>query len=204
MKIIAKVLAIFTALFLAAFLIGWIYISIPVAHVSLSKNSHCKLEFHQLLTGKCILSYYVAGTCMGTTTLHSDLLNNPLACFPGPDEKSVICLSDLDTFQAAFTVDFTKRNNKGTAIPPRLQEPGQEAVDHSDFEVRACTYEEVDFVKQYIKTVDLSTLSNCIRWGARPETRQGVLKFLIYATTPNNWQDPVLKDAHPLMLPAEP
>jgi len=182
-------------------LAGWSYMSIPVAQISLSENRHCSLVFHEFLTGKCVLSYYKNNTRVGTVVLHSDLLNNPLAIFPGPDGQTVVCLSDLDTFQAAFTIDLTNQNNNGVAIPDWLRKPDQEAVDRSDFLVRACTKNEVEFVANYIKTANMASLSNCVRWGASRETREAYREFLICATTPHDWRDSLLKHASPLMLP---
>lgn len=175
----ARLFAYFCALYLA----GWIYVSIPVSHFSFSKDRYCKMEFHQWLTGRCVLSYYENSVCVGTVRLHSDLLNNPVAFFPGMDGESVVCFSYLDTTWAAFTVDFTKQDNNGVVIPERLRDPGQEAVDRSDFEVRACTRKEVNFVEQYIKTVDSNTLSNLvIRGSTAPETRRNLLTFLVMAS----------------------
>jgi hypothetical protein len=169
---------------LCAFILAWwVYISVPVAHLSFSKDRYCTLEFHQWSTGRCVLSYDENGVCVGTVRLHSDLLNNPIAFFPGPDGESVVCLSDLDTMGVAFIVDFSKRDRNGVVIPERLRDPGEESVDRSDFEVRACTRKEVDFVAQYIKTTDPKTLSNLVRWGTTaPQTRENMLNFLKFAT----------------------
>ena len=202
-KIMFKVLGVLVVLAIIAF---WSYLSISVGRLALSKERRCELVFHEWLTGRCVLSYYENGICLGKVRLNNDIFITPQAFFPGPDGKSVVCLSWPDTFYAAFTVDFTKRNDKGVIIPPRLQLPGQEAVDFSNFEVRACTRKEVDFVYNYIKTVDLNTLSHLVRWsewGTTEETREGMLRCLIWATTPRDYRDPVLKYAAPLILPEE-
>jgi len=181
-------------------LAGWIYFSLPVAHLSFSKDRRCEMEFHQWYTGRCILSYYENDVPVGTVRLHSDFFDNPIAFFPGPDGRSVICFSFLDTTYAAFTVDFTKRNQKGVYVPLLLRVPDEPVVDHSDFEVRACTAKEVAFVGHYIKTVDLATLSNLVRNGTTPETREDMLRHLAWSTHLPDRGDPVLKYAKPQIL----
>jgi hypothetical protein len=192
---------IFWTLVVLAVLAFWGYISTPVARINFSKDRRCKLVFHELLTGNCVLSYYENNVCLGTVKLHSDFLNNPMAFFPGPSGECIVCLSYLDTTYAAFTVDLSKQSLKVGDIPPELRQPGQEAVDSSDFEVRACTRKEVDFVVKYIKSVDIRTLSNLVRGGLTEEEREALLKSLIWATTSSNWRDPLLKYAKPQILP---
>jgi hypothetical protein len=210
MKIIKKVALIAaaaSAIIVVVLLVAWwAKVSTEVAHVTFSNNRYCKLQFHQWNTGRSVLSYYENGICIGVVQLNNDLFNDPLAMFPGPDGQSVVCLSWPDTYNAAFTVDFSKRSPGGMPIPKRLQLYSQEAVDFSNFKVRACTPEEVDFVRDYIKRVDLKTFASCTRWGASGATedqREDALRFLTWATSPNNWQDPILKDAVPLILPEE-
>ena len=186
---------------LAAILIAWTYFSIPIGHLALSKDRQCKLEFHQWYTGRCILSYYENNVCVGTVRLHSDFFNNPIAFFPGPDGNSVICFSFLDTTYAVFTVDLSTRNSREGGNSLQLRVPDEPVVDRSDFKVRACTAKEVDFVSQYIQTVDLSTLANLVRGGATQNTRKNMLTHLTWATNQNNWQDPVLKYAKPQIMP---
>ena len=130
--------------------------------------------------------YYENGLCTGTVRLSGGLLADPLAFFPGPDANTVLCLSWLDITNAAFTVDFAKRNPRGVTIPEQLED----AVDWSAFEVRACTRREVDFTEQYLKTVDRQTLSHLVRGGSgSEEERQNMLKFLHSATTPSGGYD---------------
>jgi hypothetical protein len=210
MKTIKKVAltATFASMLIVLMLLvgWWAKVSMQVAHVTLSNDRYCTLQFHQWYTGKSILSYFENGTCVGVVQLNNDLFNDPLAMFPGPDGLSVVCLSWPDTFDAAFTVDFSKRSHDGVPIPKRLRLDGQEAVDFSNFKVRACTPKEVEFVRHYIETADLKTFANCTRWGnsaATEEQRANTLRFLTWAISPNNWQDPILKNAKPLILPEE-
>jgi hypothetical protein len=107
------------------------------------------------------------------------LFEHPWAIFPGPDGNIAACFSELDTTYAVFTINFTKRNPQGVVIPEKLQE----AVDHSDFEVRASTRKEISFVANYIKTADADQLSALLRGGLTSvQSRAGLLKFLIART----------------------
>jgi hypothetical protein len=157
--------------------------------------------FYQWYAGRCVLSYYEKAACVGTVLLHSDIFDNPMAFFRGPDEHSVVCFSCLDTSHTAFTVDFTRRNGQESIHSLPLKVTSAPVVDRSNFEVRACTTQEVDFVRHYIETADLATLSGL--WGARPlptpEVRQNLLNFLESATTTNHAKD----DAHPQVLPED-
>jgi len=205
-KIIIKLSLIGVAL-LAFLLLSWsVHVSGQVARVTFSKDRYCKLEFHQWYSGMSILSYYENGVCVGIVKLNNDLFNDPLAMFPGPDGKSVVCLSWPDTFDAAFTVDFTKRRWDGVTIPERLRLEGQEAVDFSNFKVRACTTKEVEFVRQFIQGSDLKTFASCTRYGERAQTedaRADMLRFLTWATSTPVWSDPDLEHAAPLILPED-
>jgi hypothetical protein len=193
-----RCLAGLSAVLLVTFLSFWVYISSQVAHLSLSKDRYCKMQFHQWYTGRCVLSYFDNGICLGTVILDNGFLTDPWAIFPGPDGKSVVCLSELDLTDAAFTVNFTKCSNQGVTIPMGLQD----AVDRSDFEVRACTRKEVNFVENFIKTADSSVVAGCLRGGLTPSyTREDWVNYFRCATSPNDWRDPVLKDAKPQILP---
>ena len=196
----AAALVIFSAL------IWWTDVSKEVVHVSFSQDRSCKLEFHQWDSGRSVLSYYEHEVRVGTVTLNNDLFNDPIAMFPGPNDASVICLSWPDTFDAAFTVDFSKRSNEGMPIPERLRLDGQEAVDFSNFNVRACTPNEVASVRSFIERTDLKTYASYTRYGeaaANEESRKHMLRFLTLATSPNDWRDPVLMNAAPLLLPED-
>ena len=171
------------AVVLAVTATEWIrFSSFPPAYMELPGNRRCVLEFHHWYSGRYVLSYYESGVCTGTVRLSGGILTDPLAFFPGPDGNTVLCLSWLDVTNAAFTVDFTKRNLRGVKIPERLED----AVDWSTFEVRACTHHEVDFTRQYLSAVDRGTLSHLVRDCTDPEkARQNMLRFLYSATTPN-------------------
>jgi hypothetical protein len=176
----------------------WFYISSPVVNVSLSKNSYCKMQFNQWYTGRCMLYYYEDSVCIGRVKLGLGLFTHPLAVFPGSDGKTVVCFSRLDTTYAAFTVDFSKRIQQGTHIPAKLQD----AVNYSNFEVRACTRQEVNFVADYIRTVDSNLLAKHLIGGETSEqSRANALLFLRYSTEEHNWHDPVLENAYPQILP---
>jgi len=153
------------------------------------------MVFYQWYTGRCVLSYHEKDACVGTVLLHSDIFDNPMAFFPGPDGHSVVCFSYRDTTYTAFTVDFTRRDGQESIDSLPLPVTSEPVVAHSEFEVRACTTKEVDFVWHYIETADLATLSGLV--GARAtesaQVRQNLLYFLESATTTNNAKD----DAHP-------
>jgi hypothetical protein len=167
------------------------------AHVELSEGHDCDLSVSAFYLTNGVVSYSENGVCIGRTILSNDFLYDPLAIFPCPDHHSVVCLSWPDTFDAAFTIDFSKYHPDGASIPGRLKGV---VVDSSDFEVRACTTKEVAFVKQFIQTADLKTFAACTRWGPIAETedhRQYMLDFLDWSTSP-------MKDASPLILPEDP
>ena len=138
---------------------------------------------------------------MGTVLLHSDIFDNPMAFFPGPDGHSVVCFSYLDASYTAFTVNFTSRDRRESINSLPLQVTSEPVANRSDFEVRACTTKEVDFVRRYIETEDLATLSGLL--GARAteiaQVRQNLLYFLESATTTINAKN----DAHPQVLPED-
>jgi hypothetical protein len=161
---------------------GWIYLSLPVAHLSLSKTQRCTLEFHRWYSGSCMLSYYENDNRAGTVKLHSDYFNNPIAFFPGRDGHSVICFSFLDTTYATFVIDFTKRNAHPDVIDLPLVVRAEPVVDRSDFAVRPCTEEEVDRLAQFLRTTDLFSLSHLVRGSVTSETREDLLKHLEWST----------------------
>ena len=189
-------LAILLAVVMAAY---WGRVSsFPTARVTLSANRRCTLEFHRWYSGRCVLSCYENGVCVGTTRLCTGWLTDPIAFFPGPNENTVVCFSWGDTTDAAFTVDLTGRHPSGAAIPTRLAD----VVDWSAFEVRACTRREVDFTVHYIKTADQTDLARLSRMGSGSEqVRADLLKFLLWATGERDYRDPVLKDAIPQLMP---
>jgi len=157
------------------------------------------MEFHQWYTGNCILSYYETGACGGIVHIHSTLLDNPLAVFPGPDGKSAICISYTDLYYAVFTVDFTEVDKNGIVVPKEFQDSWDEGlVDFSNFKVRACTWAEVDFVEKYIQTTDINTLANSVRWGLKPPGRPYLLKLLEWSTVGNDKEY-----GHPKIVPED-
>ena len=178
---------------------SWVCVSTQVARVTFSQDRYCRLQFHEWNSGRAVLSYYEKGALVGRVQLNNDLFNDPLAMFPGPDGHSVVCLSWPDTFDTAFTVDFSKYNREGVKIPERLRLGGQEVVDFSNFEVRACTTAEVNFVRHFIEGTDLKTLGLCTRWGspATEDTRKYTLHFLGWATARVNGE------GAPLILPED-
>jgi len=190
---------LFLSVVISAFLIWWVSISRPVAELSLPQKLHCRMQFHRWWTGKCVLSCEENGVRAGTTTLATGLFTHPWAAFPGPGGNTVICFSRLDNTYAVFTVDVAKRNPKGVSIPPKLEG----TVDFSNFEVRACSTDEVAFVANLIRTAAPS-LSNLSRWGlSSPQSREDALLFLKLATTRYDENDPVLKEARPQILSGE-
>ena len=187
------------SILISVFFLWWISISRPVAELSLAQGRHCKMQFHQWWTGKCVLTCDENGGRLGTATLATGLLTHPWAAFPGPDGSTVICFSRLDTTYAAFTVDVTKRNPKGATIPRKLEM----TVDFSNFDVRACSADEVAFVANLIRASPPS-LSNLSRWGfSSPQSRENALSFLKFATTRYDANDAVLKEAKPQILPGD-
>ena len=171
------------------------------AHVNLSDNRRCTLEYCRWYSGGCVLSCFQNDVRTGTVDLVSGMLEHPWAMFPGPDGNTVICCSILDTTYAAFTVDVTKLNDDPQFTRLHLQVPVEPVIERSDFLVRACTAKEMEFVRQYVQTVDLNTLGKSMKGGAITETRKNVLTYLTWSTSPNNWQDPVTKFAKPQILP---
>jgi hypothetical protein len=183
---------------LAVFASWILYLNSPVSRIALSDHRYCTIRFHQLYPGNGLLSYYDNSVRVGTVRLASGWFEHPWAVFPGPDGQSVICLSLLDTTYAAFTVDLAQPDSQGMAIPFKLQE----AVDRSDFKVRACTRKEVNYVADLIKTADSNRLANyCGDGFMTPEIRNNLATFLLYATTANSWRDPVLRNARPQLIP---
>ena len=148
-----------------------------------------------------MLSCYQDGVRTGTAELINGLFEHPWAMFPGPDGDTVICFSILDTTYATFTVDVTKPNDDPRFARLHLRVPVEPVVERSDFLVRACTVKEVDYLAEYIKTTDLKTLSKSLRGGASTETREDLLTYLAWSTTPYNWKVPVSKFAKPQILP---
>jgi hypothetical protein len=196
LKYILVLFAVTVLLLCAAF---WFYVSIPVARVELSKDTYCRMEFHQWQTGNCILSYYENGVRAGIVGIHSTLLDNPLAVFPGPDGMSAICISWTDTYYAMFTVDFTRADKNGFVVPKEFQDSWDEGlVDFSNFKVRACTWTEVDFVKNYIQTSNFNTLANSVRGGLAPPGRPYLLKLVEWSTVGN-----MKESGHPKIIPED-
>ena len=119
---------------------------------------------------------------MGTVDLVSGMLEHPWAIFPGPDGNTVVCLSRLDTTYAAFTVDVTKPNDDPRFDRLHLRAPVEPVIKRSDFLVRACTAKEVEFVRQFIQTIGLSTLAVSVKGGVTAERRKNVLTVVAWST----------------------
>jgi hypothetical protein len=71
-------------------------------------------------------------------------------------------------------------------------------VNFSNFKVRACTWEEVDFVKKYIQTTDFNILANSVRWGLKRPGRPYLLKLLEWSTVGNDKEY-----GHPKIFPED-
>ena len=184
--------------------VPWYLDRTRTGHVELSKGCSCDLSASAFYTSDGVVSYSENGVCIGRTFLSNDFLYDPLAIFPCPDNHSVVCMSWPDTFEAAFTIDFSKRSPNVDRIPDPLQGV---AVDSSDFEVRACTTDEVAYVKDFIRTADLKTFAACIRSVPSAEVdhnRQKVIDFLTMATAMHDWRDPLMKNASPLLVAEQP
>ena len=180
----------------------WFWISrFPQADVQLSDNRRCTLQWHRWYSGSTVLSCYQNGARTGTTELINGLFEHPWAMFPGPDGNTVVCFSILDMTYATFAVDVTKPNNDPKFTQLHLRVPVEPVLERSDFLVRACTAEEVKLVAEYIKTTDSRTLARSVRGGVSAETREDLLTYLTWSTTPYNSKDPVLKFAKPQILP---
>ena len=180
----------------------WFWISrFSQADVSLSDHRRCTLEWHRWYSGNTVLSCYQDGTRTGTVKLINGLFEHPSTMYPGPDGNTVVCFSILDTTYATFAVDVTKPNDDPRFTRLHLRVTDEPVVEPSDFLVRACTVKEVEFVTEYIKTTNLKTLSMSVRGGMSDTTREDLLTYLEWSTTPYNWKDPVAKLAKPQILP---
>jgi hypothetical protein len=200
-KAIACICAIVLAMAVSA--ISWKLTHPQVARVTFAPSRYCLMEVYPFYTRGGVISYYENGRRVGSVKLSNDFLYDPLAIFAGPDGHSIICLSWPDTFDAAFTIDFSQPNTQGDLVENRLRNI---VVDSSDFEARACTTREVAFVRHFLETSSLKTLASCTRWGANGETedtRQYLLFFLKVSTSVRGGPDPDLKDSSPLILPNE-
>ena len=172
-----------------------------MARVDRSENRRCTLEFCRWYSGGCVLSCYQNDVCTGTVDLVSRLLEHPWAMFPGPDGYTVVCFSRLDTTYAAFTVDMTKPNDDPRFTRLHLQVPVEPVIERSDFMVRACTAKEVEFVRQYVQTVELNTLGMSVKGGVTAETRQNALTGVAWSTGVYGPGETVDKNAHPQISP---
>jgi hypothetical protein len=192
-------------IFAALLLCWWLTKSARFSQVMLSEHAYCKVHFYYWRSGNCTLDFYRDGVRVGGTTLGRGLFTHPWAVFPGPAGQSVICFSWLDTTFAAFSVDLRQRpeqkDNSGVQVPPALAE----AVNRSDFPVRACTPAEVLFVADLIARATPSSWASHLYVDevAPDQEKQRCLSFLRLATTPGLWRDPSLHGAPPQILPAD-
>jgi hypothetical protein len=185
---------------LAIVYVSWCVTTPQVAKVSLSPTSYCEMRIPLFYTRGATIDYYQNHHRVGGLTMVNDFLFDQEAIYPGPDGHSVVCLSWPDTVEAAFTIDFSRRSRSSSPTDSRIRE---NLVEKTDFEVRACTTDEVASVRHFIQTADLKTFAACTRWGARAEnedTRQGELLFLSDATT--QWTH--ARENRALLMPVEP
>ncbi len=186
-----------TVIVLACLLLSWWLIKAArVWQVALTENSYCRVHFYCWYSGDCTLDFYRDGAHVGRTVLGRGLFTHPWAVFPGPDGQSVVCFSWLDATFAAFTVDLRQRTD---AAVPRVLE---EAVERSDFPVRACTHVEVEFVADLIADAEPSHWASHLYVDELPADleRDRCQSFLRLATMPNLWRNRSLDGAPPKIL----
>jgi hypothetical protein len=173
---------------------AWTIISNKVVEVPMSNGGTCRWQLNQWYNGRCVLSYYEGAACKGVVRTRKGLFEWPVAIFAGPDAHSVICLYELDTTVAVFTIELSKQSSEGIPPPQRLQD----LVLHSNFRTRACTKAEVTYLRNHISSTKDPLWRNAFAiFGSKvdPEQgRQGLLRTLDMGTIPYEERDPTWRD----------
>jgi hypothetical protein len=173
----------------------WIYKSFPETGFFGVGNEKCRVQFHQWYSGRCVITRFKDDRSQGKTILSEGLFTHPFAVIPGPDSRSLICFSRLDTTFAVFAVEIQRRPSGEVKIADRFKQ----VVDFTEFPVRTCTTHEVDFVADLIGKTELSQLSKYVYGGVKSETqRANLARFLRRATTMPDLREP---NARPQFLP---
>jgi len=163
----------------------WVAVSRKTVLISLGPGRDCKWQLNHWCTGRCLFSYYEHGVCKGTVRTCKGLFEWPGAVFAGLDGESVICIYELDTTVAVFTIDLTKRNSAGISPPKSLTD----TVLFSNFAVRACTKAEVAYVKRYISVNSDVLFKRTFALNdsnvAPERLKKNLLNALALGTTPN-------------------
>jgi hypothetical protein len=174
----------------ALFVIFWSLISSKVVHLSLSDTRECRWELNQWYTGRCVFSYYENGVRKGTMRTFKGLFERPVAIFPGPTDKTIICIYELDTTVAVFAVDFREADPKGIPPPQSLKE----TILFSNFRERACTKAEVTYLRNHISSTQDPLWRNAFAiFGSKvdPELgRQSLLRSVDFGTVRYEERDP--------------
>lgn len=126
----------------------WTIISSKVIRLQLTESRYCNWKLNQWYSGRCELSYYEDRVCKGRLRVHKGLLEWPTAVFPGPDDQRLICIYEMDTTVAVFTIELNQRSEQGAVPPSRLRS----IVLFSNFTVRACTHDEVVYLRDYLRS----------------------------------------------------
>jgi hypothetical protein len=180
----------------------WIMISSKVVGFSMAENTECRWQLNQWHTGRCVFSYYENGARKGVLRTYKGLFERPVAVFPGSDNQSVICIYELDTTIAVFTIELSKADSAGIAAPQSLKD----TILFSNFRVRACTKAEVAYLRNHISSTRGPLWRNAFAiFGSKvdPEqARQSLLRALDMGTIPQEerkgeW----LYYSHPQIVP---
>jgi hypothetical protein len=182
--ILLRLAKILLLIVIALLLFCWITLSRKVVSVSLGEGREGKWQLNQWYTGRCLFSYYENGVFKGNVRTFKGPFEWPVAVFPGLTAETVICIYELDTTIAVFTIDLTKRNTTGIPPPKSLAE----TVLFSNFEVRACTKAEVAYLNQYISAnaLALDTRTFALKNSNEPEQlKHNLLYAMALGTVPH-------------------
>jgi hypothetical protein len=123
-------------------------VSAKVVSFPLGQGGQCRWELNKWYNARCVLSYYENGIRKGILRTDKGLFTWPVAVFPGPANNTIICLYELDTTVAIFTVDLGQVSPKGIPPPERLAD----TILFSNFRARACTHAEVNYLRNYLSS----------------------------------------------------
>jgi hypothetical protein len=198
---IGKVIALIALMLLFGI---WALVSSKVVRFSFGNNRECRWELNQWYNGRCVLSYYENGVRKGFVRTAKGPFTWPTAVFPGPDDQTVICIYELDTTIAVFTIELT---GQSIADIPPPQSLGN-TVLFSNFRVRACSKSEVAYLKNFISTNPGPLWKYAFalfasRIGA-DHLKEGLLNALAMGTVPHEERNGDFRyDAHPQIPPSE-
>jgi hypothetical protein len=174
------------ALIFGAVIIKFWLFSPSRALVTLSDSSSCELRsagfFHWFTDRRVPLVYRKDGQEIGRVEFRFTPGCAPVAIFPTEDKENLFCLSRTDFSIALFVIELNTSAAPDHAVPIGFFNSNPPIITFTNFALRRCTREEVNYLKRFARSLNDEALARFYFW--RFPSAESVISDIDVATSP--------------------